>query len=247
MSLLIQTREFDYKICKDAYEDTHYYEACAKPLVYGFEQHCDKFRLFFNKSQDMNFLRKLKSIKLFDTNAVVLDKTSDENKNITKFLNSSFPSKTNEFSFVGEYKNIIKFSKCWNSFSRINSRIIKKVFFSRLVINELQLKKLMVSSRHVLAIRLVSCKLSIKNIIDFSKVLKGTKIQKIDLSRCGQKSNNDWKTNPEQFSTLIHSLGTSDDLKLTLSTLCLNFCEIPASEAYRILKLHNLSCTKVIC
>ncbi|CAI2385657.1 unnamed protein product [Moneuplotes crassus] len=247
MSLLIQTREINYKICKDVYEDTHSHEIYAEPLIYDSEQHYDQFRLYFNKSQDLNFLRKLRLIKLFNTNAVVFDNTSDKNKNITKLLNSSFPSKAKEFLFVGSCRNSIKFSKYCDPFCRISSRIVRKVFFSKLVINEHQLKKLMVSSRHVLTIRLVSCKLLINKVIDFSKVLKGTKVQKIDLTCCGKESESDWKTNPEQFSTLIQSLATSEDLKLTLSTLCLMFCEISISEAYRILKLHNFSSTKIIC
>ncbi|CAI2372002.1 unnamed protein product [Moneuplotes crassus] len=205
-----------------------------------------EFRLFFGHQKDKEFIRKLGSIPFFTSNAIICDKTRNEHKYISKFLTTSFPMEVNEFAFSGNFGMKTNISKYFNSIMRLGHRVLKEVFFSCLLLNEHKIKRCLASFKHVKSFCVVSCKYSVPYVLDLSKALINTQIEKINLSYCGDSKNCDWKNNPQEFTYLIQSLATSVDLKLTLSEINIIHCKINRAEARQILQDNDLGSVQLI-
>ncbi|CAI2372290.1 unnamed protein product [Moneuplotes crassus] len=153
----------------------------------------------------------------------------------------------NEFAFIGTFGMKKNISKYFNSIMRLGHRVLKEVFFSGLKLNRHQLKRLLVSFKHVQRFRVLLSKLCVPYVFDLSQALINTQIEKIHLRYCGDSESSYWENNPQGFINLIQSLATSDDLKLTLSEINISHCKISCDEAKQILQDNGLGSVQLIC
>ncbi|CAI2369246.1 unnamed protein product [Moneuplotes crassus] len=203
-------------------------------------------KFFFTDLKCLELTQKICPLKIFNIYNIYLFAIKHENKDILKFLDSSFPSKVNFLLIPLHYQMETNIGFYFNSLMRLGPRIIKHVIFFYFKLNLPQLKRLMASYKHVKCLGLQNCKLSIPTVPDFSKALKNCQIQDLNLSETGGPFKSDWKNNLKEFKNLVQGLASSPDLRLNLTTVRIESCRIKNEEAQEIFAENQLDKIKII-
>ncbi|CAI2372150.1 unnamed protein product [Moneuplotes crassus] len=140
----------------------------------------------------------------------------------------------------------LKRSNYLNSLTRLSSKVVQQVHFSDFSIGLPQLKRLVAAFRHVRALGLRYCRLSIPSVADLSKALKNCQIQEIYLLESGNSDRSDWENNLEEFENLVQGLASSPDLRLSLEQVNVYNCGVTQNKAEHIFEENQLGGVNII-
>ncbi|CAI2371769.1 unnamed protein product [Moneuplotes crassus] len=204
------------------------------------------FWIDFKIFRNVKFAQSFKNLKFFDINFLAFDHVDSKNRYLANFLESLFPNKTNWLYFKCRNKINLKRSNYLNSLTRLSSKVAQIVTFQRFRIGLPQLKRLVVAYKHVRVLRLFDCRLSIPIVPDLSKALTNCQIQELDLEGSGRSGNSDWENNFNQFNNLVQGLASSQDLRLSLKEVDMEYCGVDQDEAEQIFEENQLGKVKII-
>ncbi|CAI2369521.1 unnamed protein product [Moneuplotes crassus] len=245
-SILAKSKEQDYQRCCSAHFNIFSDEIEAKPLDSDSEGNFDNKDFYFQKHEDLKFACKLKCVKFFSINEINLLYIKKKNKRIQDFFDFAFPSKVNDLWVIFCAGINLNRSNYFNSLIKISYKVTQSVGFENLCLSAFQLKRLVSAYRHVDTLKLWSCKLSIPNAPDFSKALYNCKLKQLSLIGSGSLSLSDWKNNFNEFKNLIQGLASSTDLRASLETVNINFCEIERNEAEEFFEANQLGGVEIL-
>ncbi|CAI2369875.1 unnamed protein product [Moneuplotes crassus] len=196
--------------------------------------------IYFGIPEYVKSTKKLCSLAFYETELTLLEDFKQKDKNVTSFLNLSFPHQADIFRMVFNMDNHPNIGFYLKQICRISPRVLKEISLHKFKINKQQFERLIVSFKHIEGLGLDSCKLSITAPSDFSESLKNAKICKINLAYCGWITNSDWRNKPNEFAHIIKGFSTSPDLKLSLKMINLFNCQISRLQVKSLKKEYGL-------
>ncbi|CAI2368029.1 unnamed protein product [Moneuplotes crassus] len=192
--------------------------------------------LLINCADNTNqrLLKRLKGINLTILNEVELCNISEDNlKDAKSVLNNLIPMKVNELSLRAWGQ--IQISPYMTEIIRGSSRTQTRLTLERFRINHLQVVKIFAACKHLKAIKLCLCEVTLKKFPDFSKALQGTSIQTLSLVdiTCVLlifKPGRRYRTGLEAFLNCL----SRSDLKNSLQSICFGQMFKDSSYVYSI-------------
>ncbi|CAI2369915.1 unnamed protein product [Moneuplotes crassus] len=162
-------------------------------------------------------------------------------------MKDSFPMRVNECLIMTDLEDNRRISYYFDPIIRINQRVQRKMTLSGFNVGERQLKRLIISYRHVKAFGLRFCELSLQTVPDFSYSLKTTQIESIDFEGSEGIFEGDNEGNPDGFQNLMIGLATSPEQKLKLTRIKLTFCSIELNMAQAICEESGFDRVNIEC
>ncbi|CAI2368787.1 unnamed protein product [Moneuplotes crassus] len=211
-------------------------------------QDCENSYLYFEMNvyeqigphfmKKMNFLREIK-MSLFD-----LMDIKSKNKHCVKSCFSSLPKCVAKCEIRSSYLVTLNISPYMEGITRISSKVLKLISINNFKLSHPQIKRVMVSYKHVEEVKFEFCDLSMPVILNFAELLESTNVKIIGLTGSIEFTYNELEPNlngfQSLFSNLVESIATSSDLKKTLMKIELTLCDIETLEARRILDRNGL-------
>ncbi|CAI2371969.1 unnamed protein product [Moneuplotes crassus] len=192
-------------------------------------------------------LESLKCLKVFDIYWLHLLRIDSKNMRfVLNFLQSSFPNKIKELTFWPRGEMDLKRCNYLNSLTTLSSKVVHEVYFGDFRIGLPQLKRLVAAFRHVRALGLQYCRLSIPSVPDLSKALKNCQIQEIYLEGSGDSDISDWENNFDEFKNLVQGLASSPDLRLSLEEVSVSDCGVKQNKVEQVFEENQLGGVKII-
>ncbi|CAI2372007.1 unnamed protein product [Moneuplotes crassus] len=246
--ILAETKEQDKSICENILYKHYLRQIEFKSLDSNSKEVSKRNGLYihFTNPDDLKLSRSFKNLKFFDINQLTFDGVESKNMSFVEFLEFSFPDKTNQLYFGSCLQIDLNRSNYFKPLVSISTKVIQRVFFAFFRIGLPQLKRLLAAYKHVRVFGLQYCKLSIPNVPDLSKALINCQIQKLDLLRSGESDLSDWESNLDQFKNMIQGLSSSPDLRLSLTKVSINSCEVNQDEAEQIFEENQLGEVEII-
>ncbi|CAI2377404.1 unnamed protein product [Moneuplotes crassus] len=195
--------------------------------------------LHLNCTNTKCFINTFSPMVLPNLNKIIIRDAYKKSKYITDIFVKWFPQNVK----VAEIFSSCKGTKIPNFFSeyfKLSSKVQQEIKFCDFAINEKQLKRIMVSFRHLEDLMLIHCKISVPKIPNFSLALKNTKLKSLSLDECASANRCNWNKNPEEFYNFIRGLGTSTDLRGSLDFLSLEYFRIGKSKTRTFLDENGL-------
>ncbi|CAI2371934.1 unnamed protein product [Moneuplotes crassus] len=190
-------------------------------------------RIRLDEICDGKLSKSLKCLKVFDIDCLTLGV-------LFKFLTILIPKKTEELNFWSGDQMDLKRCNYLNSLTRLSSKVVQQVDFEDFSIGLPQLKRLMAAFKHVRALRLQYCRLSIPSVPDFSKALKNFQIKRIYLNGSGASDRSDWENNFDEFENLVQGLASSPDLRLSLKGVSVSDCGVTQNGVEQVFEENQL-------
>ncbi|CAI2363730.1 unnamed protein product [Moneuplotes crassus] len=202
----------------------------------------EEYSIYLDEFDEATMFKKLAPLPYFDGDGVNLFRCGQKQE-FWKYLCQSFPKKLNGLWVFSIKKEQSPLAKYFNSIIRISHTVSKEVRFSEIQISQFQLKRLIVSFKHVKVFALSDCNLSLSMVPDFSHALKHTKIRKLELLY--YQTDENWKTAPEVCMKLLQGLATSQDFLSSLRKLSIQKCGVTREEVEHFLKQNKLDIVKL--
>ncbi|CAI2371869.1 unnamed protein product [Moneuplotes crassus] len=197
--------------------------------------------------RDKKLLKSLKCLKVFDIDWLRLNRIDSKNRRfVLNFLQSSFPNIIKDLDFWSGGQMDLKRCNYLNSLTTLTSKVVHEVSFSDFSIGLPQLKRLVAAFRHVRALRLTYCRLSIPSVPDLSKALKICRIQEINLEGSGDSDRSDWENNFDEFENLVQGLASSPDLRLSLEEVDVSLCGVTQNKVEQVFEENQLGEVNII-
>ncbi|CAI2371787.1 unnamed protein product [Moneuplotes crassus] len=206
-----------------------------------------ELKIELNKICDVKLLKSLECLKVFDIDWLNLTRIDSKNRRfVLNFLQSSFPNKIKDLAFRSNGEMDLKRGNYLNSLTTLSSKVVREVYFSKFSIGLPQLKRLVAAFKHVKALGLTCCRLSIPSVPDLSKALKNCQIQEIDLRGSGHSDCSDWKNNFDEFENLVQGLASSPDLRLSLEKVYVYGCGVTQNKVEQVFEENLLGGVNII-
>ncbi|CAI2372064.1 unnamed protein product [Moneuplotes crassus] len=247
-SILEETKEQDITRCHSIRYKIDPGKREIKPLDSDSKKVPKNSQLWFQFSflRDMKLAKNLKHLKFFDINRITFYSGDSKNRHIVDFLESSFPDKTNRLFFRSNNIMDLNRSNYLNQLINLSSKVAQLVAFDNFRIGLPQMKRLVAAYKHVRALRLGYCKLSIPSVPDLSKALTNCQIQEINLGGSGNFDRSDWENNFDQFKNLVQGLASSPDSRLSIKKVYISRCGVSQYEAEQIFDENQFGDVKII-
>ncbi|CAI2375113.1 unnamed protein product [Moneuplotes crassus] len=236
--ILLKSRKESYKICRKVYYNAFKPDYLKNPfkLDHGDEA-LDRCNLIFYDINEMILLMKqLHLLPLVDANIFALENLPKKNKHFHHLLNASFPRSVNKLILNAPLFKSCKISYYFANIMQNSFRVCNKIEFDSFILSKNQVKRLIISFKHVKLFTLIRCRISIPEPPDFSKSLKNAQICSINLYSSLKARVNNQEATIELFENLIKGLATSDDLKLALKEMNLTCNGLTKTAAQEILE-----------
>ncbi|CAI2375722.1 unnamed protein product [Moneuplotes crassus] len=187
--------------------------------------------LNFAQPQHLKVSKKMKSLTLPSLRTVNWLNVSFTRKWKDAFFKKCFLSRIQCFSV--SLNELSDSRRLLLRLSQVSYKVTKVITFYFLIINESQMKRLMMLVKHIMKVRLSSCKLNFVEVIDLSKCLRRTTIEELHTSDCARSIFSNWVNKPEGFSNFIESLSKSD-LKSSLQKFHLDETQLDKDFAKEV-------------
>ncbi|CAI2371638.1 unnamed protein product [Moneuplotes crassus] len=207
--------------------------------VANFEDEIVSSNLSFYFQDNRGYIKKTPFIDSFSFNKLICIGMKRQDKYIDKMLNSCFPCSVNKLRILALNISCASISSYLHQLARISCRVQKDIYLTQFQMNLPQLKRFISAFKHTKKICFRFCEFGIFVPPDFSKSLKGTKIQYLNFTGCNFIKSTDLKTNQEGFENLIQGLSSSDFL-LSIREILTLYCQIDMSQVKSILDKHKL-------
>lgn len=175
----------------------------------------------------MSLLKKISSIKLLNTEKVIINCIPRRNKDFKCFLKSSLPDEINDLRL--ESSTLTDISYYLPEIIRASSIVNERVSLCGFKINESQLKRILMANKHKKVLSLKSCGFSFSDSPKFKKCLQGSTLEQLDLGEIMNRNNAYWERNPEKLHAFVKALGRTD---LRRSLKIVNFHHIDLCTEY---------------
>ncbi|CAI2360262.1 unnamed protein product [Moneuplotes crassus] len=257
-SILMKSKEDDYKRCKDIFYKFEEDELNIKLLRSYSPEGSEKseisersegseeseeseFNFWLEDTENFDYIKELCPLKFFDIDKISLYSIKLKDKQIRNFIKYSFPDKINAVWASFRPTEMINNSKYFKYIISLSSKDLKEVRLSNFYFNSSQFKKLITSFRHVKMLDANLCRLSIPTPPDFSNSLKNSKIENFEFSGSTDKYNIDCKKSLNDYKNLIEGLGTSLDFRKSLKEIFIGSWGADYEEAYEFFQQSKLS------
>ncbi|CAI2373002.1 unnamed protein product [Moneuplotes crassus] len=200
---------------------------------------CCILEFSLDNCKEAKFLHEIKCCQSLNYSYLGFHQIKIRNMHFINEFAPLFLGKVDNLTLFSEYEPIPKIGLS-NSILRWSARVLGEVLITWFNINARQFKRLMASYRHVNAIKLHYCKISVPAYVNFSKALKNTKIKSISIVGTGEHGYSDWKNNPDEFKNLVQSLASSPDLKMSIEKINIEWIGVEEDEAQEILRDNGL-------
>ncbi|CAI2370713.1 unnamed protein product [Moneuplotes crassus] len=235
------------RVCNDSYYNSYSEEILVNPKESNLYCYGDDkiLKLSFHNTGTCDFMKKLNPIPLYDVDGIHFHNFHTKNRKILDFFLHSFPREVNFMTISANIFQHINISYYFDSFCTISSSVRNKVSLWRFKFTENQLKKFLVSYKHVKVVSLSCCYISIPHVINFSRALKNTQIKRLDFVMSKFSRSNDLSKMHGEFKNLMESLATSPDLKLSLQGLSIARANVEKDKALNIIREAGFSQIKL--
>ncbi|CAI2379511.1 unnamed protein product [Moneuplotes crassus] len=204
-----------------------------------------KLSLCIENIKDQSFLKTMRKIPYHHLEKINLLNVSHRSIKKIKFLLEE-GIRINADSLVFEANNLSRVTAYLNLIIKISYKISHLICLEELIMNELQLKRILFAYKHVKVLQFSQCIFSLPKVPDFTKCLEGTSIKGICLANCEGRDYNDWINEPQKFENLIEGFSNSD-LKDSLQEIDLwYFCELKLDFVKEVLSKHGFGHVEVL-
>ncbi|CAI2379582.1 unnamed protein product [Moneuplotes crassus] len=200
--------------------------------------------LWIDDIKDQSFLKTMRKIPYPHFEEINLQNVSHRSIKKVKFLLEE-RMRINADSLVFVAKNISRVTAYLSLIIKVSYKISHRMCLGELIMNELQLKRILFAYKHVKVLEFSGCIFSLPKVPDFTKCLEGTSIKEICLAYCERRDWNDWINEPQKFENLIKGLSNSD-LKDSLQEIDFGyFCELKLDFLKEVLSKHGFGHVEV--
>ncbi|CAI2374542.1 unnamed protein product [Moneuplotes crassus] len=229
--LLEEIQKYDFKII-----NAHSFNAERGSVQPGQGYNLEYLYFYAHNEWKFIFTKRMPSLGSMYIEKFTGGLMSRENKYLHDFFELKFPQKINECLISASANPTFSITPYLNKFIRLAPRVFKRINVCAFLFKGKQFMKFIVAYKHVEFFQIGLCMILTPKVLNYSTFLKNTQIKNVSFYGAGSDTRGDWEKNPEQFSNLIQSLGTSSDLKLSIEHIELYHCGLTSKQVENTLK-----------